>query len=260
MCHQLKQAHQFSDKVINEIVTDMVFTHFICPAIVSPDVMGIIDAPISEQVRFNLIQIGQIIQMLALAKHDEIDAKFAELYAKFEANNVTKLIDLLLVTLSGEDVVAILAQQSDFERTHLLVTQRELNYFTEFYRILTATDEFDISEEEKEKLRKILKHLPENPTVNGNSAADSNQNSSKSESPAKEKSKQSLKNLSKSTKNKIAKSMSFSNANGSNHNGEELNGVVNGNNIVGGLNLNGLENSSSHNSSHHSSPVRSINI
>ncbi|XP_023304906.2 receptor-mediated endocytosis protein 6 homolog [Lucilia cuprina] len=254
MCHQLKQAHQFSDKVINEIVTDMVFTHFICPAIVSPDVMGIIDAPISEQVRFNLIQIGQIIQMLALAKYDEIDAKFSELYAKFEANNVTKLIDLLLLTQSGEDVVAILAQQSDFERTHLLVTQRELNYFTEFYRILTATDEFDISEEEKEKLRKILKHLPENSTVNG-TTAEGNQNTSKSESPAKEKSKQSLKNLSKSTKSKIAKSMSFSNANGSNHNSEELNGLVNGN-IA--LNLNGLESSSSHNSSHHSSPVRSL--
>ncbi|XP_037805698.1 receptor-mediated endocytosis protein 6 homolog [Lucilia sericata] len=254
MCHQLKQAHQFSDKVINEIVTDMVFTHFICPAIVSPDVMGIIDAPISEQVRFNLIQIGQIIQMLALAKHDEIDAKFSELYAKFEANNVTKLIDLLLLTQSGEDVVAILAQQSDFERTHLLVTQRELNYFTEFYRILTATDEFDISEEEKEKLRKILKHLPENPTVNG-TTAEGNPNTSKSESPAKEKSKQSLKNLSKSTKSKIAKSMSFSNANGSNHNSDEVNGFVNGN-IA--LNLNGLESSSSHNSSHHSSPVRSL--
>ena len=258
MCHQLKQAHKFSDKIINEIITDMVFTHFICPAIVSPDVMGIIDAPISEQVRFNLMQIGQIIQMLALAKHDEIDAKYAELYAKFEANKVTKLIDLLLVTQSGEDVVAILAQQSDFERNHLLVTQRELHYLTEFYRILTASDEFDVSEEEKEKLKKILKHLPENTMmVNGN--AEGSLNGSKCESPSKEKSKQSLKNLSKSTKSKLAKSMSFSNTNGSSQNAEDLNGMVNGS-MSGALNLNGVDNFSSRNSSQHSSPVRSLGL
>lgn len=255
MYHQLKQAHKFSDKIINEIITDMVFTHFICPVIVSPDVMGIIDAPISEQVRFNLIQIGQIIQMLALAKYDEIDAKYTELYAKFETNNVTKLIDLLLVTQSGEDVVAILAQQSDFERNHLLVTQRELNYLTEFYRILTASDDFDVLEEEKDKLKKILKHLPENTVVNGN--AEISLNASKCESPYKEKSKQSLKNLSKSTKNKLAKNMSFSTANGSNHNTEDLNGMVNGN-MSGAINLNGMDNFSSHNSSQHSSPVRSL--
>ncbi|KAM7347013.1 GTPase activating protein and VPS9 domains 1 isoform 2-T4 [Cochliomyia hominivorax] len=257
MSHQLKQAHQFSEKVINEIITDMVFTHFICPAIVSPDVMGIIDAPISEQVRFNLIQIGQIIQMLSLAKHDEVDAKFAELYAKFDTNNVTKLIDLLLVTQSGEDVVAILAQQSDFERNHLLVTQRELNYFTEFYRILTATDEFDISAEEKEKLRKILKRLPENTMVNGSTEAQ--QNSGKNESPAKDKSKQSLKNLSKSTKSKIAKSMSFSatNGGGGHQSNEEPNDLVNGNGTAG-LHMNGLDNASSHNSSQQPSPVRTL--
>lgn len=254
MCHQLKQSHHFSEKIMNEIITDMVFTHFICPAIVSPDVLGIIDAPISEQVRFNLMQIGQIVQMLALTKHDDIDPRYAEVYGKFECNMVTRLIDLLLVTQTGEDVVAILAQQSDFDRTQLMTTQRELNYFTEFFRILTASDEYDIPEEDKEKLKKILKHLPEN-TSHQNSSSEALQGvaASTSDSPAKEKqSKQSL--ISKATKSKIAKTMSFS-QNG-NHNTNEAtspNILVNGNHVQS----NGLETASNHNSNH-SSPIRSL--
>ncbi|XP_037939024.1 receptor-mediated endocytosis protein 6 homolog [Teleopsis dalmanni] len=219
MYHLLKQT-TFSDELINELITDMVFTHYICPAIVSPDIIGIIDAPISEQVRFNLMQIGQIIQMLALAKHGEVETKFAEIYAKFEANTVSKLIDMLLVTQSGEDVVAILSQQSSFERIHLLSTQTELNYFVEFFRILLNNDEFDISNEEKEKLKKNLSHLPETQDTtrtqnNGEIVTNGN-----GEMLIKERSKQSLMSLKKATKNKIVKTMSFSTNGG--HNSTEV--------------------------------------
>ncbi|XP_036319157.1 receptor-mediated endocytosis protein 6 homolog isoform X2 [Rhagoletis pomonella] len=213
MSHQLKQSH-FSDKIINEIITDMVFTHFICPAIVSPDIMGIIDAPIPEQVRFNLIQIGQIIQMLALAKHDDIDAKFAQIYTKFEANSVSNLIDLLLMSQSGEDVVAILSQQSDFDRSRLLSTQSELAYFVEFYRILMANDEFDPPPEDRQKLQKILSHLPESKEA-GERLQSSSADAAGSlpvngeTGSLKERSKQGFMGLSKATKSKIAKSMSF---------------------------------------------------
>ncbi|XP_075157188.1 GTPase activating protein and VPS9 domains 1 [Haematobia irritans] len=251
MCHQLKQSHHFSEKVMNEIITDMVFTHFICPAIVSPDVLGIIDAPISEQVRFNLMQIGQIVQMLAMTKHDEIDARYAEVYGKFESNMVTRLIDLLLVTQTGEDVVAILAQQSDFDRTQLMTTQRELGYFTEFFRILTASDEYEIPEEDKEKLKKIIKNLPESSGMNGD--VQQGAAATSSESPAKEKSKQSL--ISKATKSKLAKTMSFAN-NGNHSSGEPTNGLVNGNHA---LHTNGLgESNASNHNSNHTSPTRSM--
>ncbi|XP_061401686.1 receptor-mediated endocytosis protein 6 homolog [Musca vetustissima] len=257
MCHQLKQSHHFSEKIMNEIITDMVFTHFICPAIVSPDVMGIIDAPISEQVRFNLMQIGQIVQMLALTKHDDIDARYAEVYGQFESNQVTRLIDLLLVTQTGEDVVAILAQQSDFDRTQLMATQRDLNYFIDFFRILTASDEYDIPDEDKDKLKKILKQLPESSVhQNGSSEALQQPAAGNDSSPAKEKSKQSL--ISKATKSKLAKTMSFSHngnseANLSSSSGNAL--MVNGHHING----NGVgDNPSSNHNSNHSSPTRSI--
>uniref|UniRef100_T1PED5 Receptor-mediated endocytosis protein 6 homolog n=1 Tax=Musca domestica TaxID=7370 RepID=T1PED5_MUSDO len=251
MCHLLKQSHHFSEKIMNEIITDMVFTHFICPAIISPDVMGIIDAPISEQVQFNLMQICHIIQMLGLTRHDQIDACYAEIYGKFESNMVTRLIDLLLVTQTGEDVVAILAQQSDFDRTQLLATQRDLNYFIDFFRILTASDEYDVPTEDKDKLKKILKQLPESSVHHNGNSAEAVQ--SANDSPAKEKSKQSL--ISKATKSKLAKTMSFS-TNGNSESSSSNSLMVNGHHING----NGLDNpsSSSNPNSNHSSPTRSL--
>uniref|UniRef100_W8AWG7 Receptor-mediated endocytosis protein 6 homolog n=1 Tax=Ceratitis capitata TaxID=7213 RepID=W8AWG7_CERCA len=275
MSHHLKQSH-FSDKIINEIITDMVFTHFICPAIVSPDIMGIIDAPIPEQVRFNLIQIGQIIQMLALAKHDVVDAKFAQIHAKFEANAVSNLIDLLLMSQSGEDVVAILSQQSDFDRSHLLGTQSELAYFVEFYRILMASDEFEPPPEERTKLQKVLSHLPESSEANQRLHANGNDMAGSAAvngetSSAKERSKQGFMGLSKVTKNKIAKSMSFNTNNSTGIDGATAsttgNGLTNGASLGqahihdnhNGNNGSAATSSNASISSNSSSPIRTIN-
>uniref|UniRef100_A0A1B0FH28 Receptor-mediated endocytosis protein 6 homolog n=1 Tax=Glossina morsitans morsitans TaxID=37546 RepID=A0A1B0FH28_GLOMM len=254
MCHQLKQAHHFSDQVINEIVTDMVFTHFICPAIISPDILGIVDAPISEQIRFNLMQIAQVVQTLALAKYDDVDAKFVAVHTKFQSNMVTKLIDLLLENQSGEDVVAILAQQSEFERIHLLITQNDLNHFIEFFRILTINDEYEISDDEKKKLKKILSHIPENFSLNN--SFENGQTTGGDNGSAREKTKPSLINLSKATKSKLAKSITLNhgNVNGHINPSETVPNGLNGQNCQ----MNGLDGLmlSSRNNSTNSSPVR----
>ena len=84
MCHFLKMTH-VPENNINAILTDMVFTHFICPAIVSPEIYGIIDAPISETARYNLMQIGQILQMLSLIKYQKPDGKFKDLCDRFQS-------------------------------------------------------------------------------------------------------------------------------------------------------------------------------
>ncbi|KIH69026.1 hypothetical protein ANCDUO_00631 [Ancylostoma duodenale] len=45
------------------ICTDLIVTNLLCPAIINPENIGIIsDTPISHIARFNLMQIGQIIQ------------------------------------------------------------------------------------------------------------------------------------------------------------------------------------------------------
>lgn len=73
------------------IATDLVFTHFICPAIVNPEPYGITDAPISYIARFNLIQVAQILQMLAMRRYEGVDPKVEDLYSQFDKVGITRL-------------------------------------------------------------------------------------------------------------------------------------------------------------------------
>jgi hypothetical protein len=64
---------------------DLVFTFFICPAICDPEPYGITsDVSISYIARHNLMQVGQILQVLAITKWEDIDPKLMDLYGKFE--------------------------------------------------------------------------------------------------------------------------------------------------------------------------------
>lgn len=211
MCHLLKTG-LINERETNDILTDMVFTNFICPAVVSPDLFGISDAPISENARFNLIQIGQILQMLALIKHEDIDAKFLELYDMFDRNIVSELMEQLLETEYDVSVsMMAIPHQNDFGRNHVLVTQSELNVFVDFLRSVLENDGLIISGEDRRKLGKILDQLPDkwDTVLNGADpipavvVADATHNS---------RAKQSLINLGKSTKNKLAKTMSLNQA------------------------------------------------
>ena len=47
---------------------------------------GIIgDTPITQIARFNLMQVGQLIQMLALAPYETIDARYNDIVSLFDA-------------------------------------------------------------------------------------------------------------------------------------------------------------------------------
>lgn len=75
MAGLLSKNGNVDPKEIHAMCTDLVFTYFICPAIVNPEPYGITDAPISYIARFNLMQVGQILQMLSLMKYQSIDPK-----------------------------------------------------------------------------------------------------------------------------------------------------------------------------------------
>lgn len=236
MCHLLKTA-MINKKEINDILTDMVFTNFICPAVVSPDLFGISDAPISENARFNLIQIGQILQMLALVKHEDIDAKYLELFDMFDRNLVSELMDQLLETEYDISVsMMAIPHQNDFGRRHVLVTQSELNVFVDFFRNVLDNDGLIISGDDRRKLGKILDQLPDKWETVLNGGDSQNVHTSPEHT---NKAKQSLINLGKSTKTKLAKTISMNVPGMSNNdNFDESSGILaNGN---GSANKNGL--------------------
>ena len=50
---------------VHSVCVDAVFALFICPAIVDPNALGVIDTPlITYMARSNLMQVAQILQVL----------------------------------------------------------------------------------------------------------------------------------------------------------------------------------------------------
>lgn len=72
------------DRDVSILCVDLVYTFFICSAVVAPEPQGIVDAPISHISRFNLIQVAQILQGLAMNKWEQPDPRTADLYSHFD--------------------------------------------------------------------------------------------------------------------------------------------------------------------------------
>ena len=57
---------------------------YICPAICDPEPYGVIaDVQISSVVRHNLMQIANVLQVLAMSDDDPKELKAQDLYSKF---------------------------------------------------------------------------------------------------------------------------------------------------------------------------------
>ncbi|XP_037300253.1 receptor-mediated endocytosis protein 6 homolog isoform X2 [Manduca sexta] len=93
--HLLKQHSRTSERELHAICTELVLNHLICPAIVNPEAHGVVEVTVSYVARFNLIQIAQIIQMLCLAKYQEVEPKVRDLYTKFDRSCVWSLVEAL---------------------------------------------------------------------------------------------------------------------------------------------------------------------
>ena len=75
---------QVESRIVRSMCADLMFAFFICPAICDPEPYGITsDAPISYIANNNLMQVAQILQVLALPDLDGVDAKTRDLYEKF---------------------------------------------------------------------------------------------------------------------------------------------------------------------------------
>nr|XP_022919979.1 receptor-mediated endocytosis protein 6 homolog isoform X1 [Onthophagus taurus] len=126
-----------NSKEVNAIATDLIFTSFICPAIVNPEYYGISDAPISEIARHNLIQIAQILQTLALYRYEVPDRKLHDLYGLlFTDNNSTIVADivdsLLHQRCSMEDNPPPFQSIPGVNKPFVLFTEQELFNLTSF--------------------------------------------------------------------------------------------------------------------------------
>ena len=169
---------------VNAVCVDVIFDLFICPAMVDPNPVGIIDTPISYVARSNLMQIAQILKVLALWKWEEIDPRLMDLYSNFDKECMSSVLEAMLeageMSEEAEDAAHKLAAGATDDRTEgqsrlaVLLTRQQLEDVIGFLRNLR--DHSDAADfEHDNELTALLAPLPENVPGNG---ADSNNKSS----------------------------------------------------------------------------------
>ena len=140
------------------VCTDVLFNSFICPAIVDPEPKGITDMPISYHARFNLMQVAQILQVLALWKWEDINPAHQDLYQQFDKNLMPGLLDAILRGERSE--AARDSTNLNTGRMSVLITTEQLQHLTEWLNAVREMPGLD--EEVKTKLNRLLIPLPQN--------------------------------------------------------------------------------------------------
>uniref|UniRef100_A0A3B3WCH6 GTPase-activating protein and VPS9 domain-containing protein 1 n=1 Tax=Poecilia mexicana TaxID=48701 RepID=A0A3B3WCH6_9TELE len=153
---------------VRTMCTDLLLTCFICPAIVNPEQYGIIsDAPINEVARFNLMQVGQLLQQLAMAD-DDIDPRRKSSLSKFDKSCVAAFLDVVIGGRAVETPpMSSMNLLEGLSRTAVYITHSQLLALVDFVRSVTAGDH--LREEEHMALETLLANVPHSRTVKSNS-------------------------------------------------------------------------------------------
>ncbi|XP_061907109.1 GTPase-activating protein and VPS9 domain-containing protein 1 isoform X3 [Entelurus aequoreus] len=153
---------------VRTMCTDLLLTCFICPAIVNPEQYGIIsDAPINEVARFNLMQVGQLLQQLAMAD-DDADPRRKSCLSKFEKSCVAAFLDVVIGGRAVETPpMSSMNLLEGLSRTAVYVTHHQLIALVDFVRGVMAGDH--LREEEHMALETLLANVPQSQTVKSNS-------------------------------------------------------------------------------------------
>ena len=150
----LSKSGRLTEREIGAICTDLIFSHFICHAVINPEICGIVDMHVTSIARFNLMQVAQVLHVLVMAKYEDVDPKMKDLYDKFPAGCLSTLLDTLL----QEGSAASFTQQTrDVTRTSLLISEPDLNTLVEFVHVVLNTSN---SGDVKNRLAELLNGVP----------------------------------------------------------------------------------------------------
>ena len=160
----LTASNRLSEEEIGALCTDLVFGHFICHATMNPELIGIIDMHITSIARFNLMQVAQVLQVLAMSKFEKIDPRFADICSPFESDNqnLSNIIDILIESGSNESLCPvdnISRSLKDVTRKCILISEEQLYSMTNFlHEVCNLTQDEDV----KTTLTCLLTGLPKN--------------------------------------------------------------------------------------------------
>ena len=177
----LTSSERFSGHEVGAICSDLTFNQFICHAVMYPELYGIVDMHITPIARFNLMQVAQIIQVLAMSKFEKMDSRFRDVCSRFESDNnsLSNVIDL--VVLNGADtsespIESMSSNLRGVTRTAVFITEQQLFRLTNFlHDVLPAATDPEVTS----NLESLLRNLPRIPIPDGDVPADAPDDRSK---------------------------------------------------------------------------------
>ncbi|XP_053330225.1 GTPase-activating protein and VPS9 domain-containing protein 1 isoform X5 [Spea bombifrons] len=146
---------------VRSMCTDLLLACLICPAIVNPEQYGIIsDAPINEVARFNLMQVGRLLQQLALMGFEEVDSRNKSNLSKFDKSCVAAFLDVVIGGRAVETPpMSSVNLLEGLSRTVVYMTYSQLSNLLGFLRGIVSSDQ--LREEDKMALENLLATVPQ---------------------------------------------------------------------------------------------------
>uniref|UniRef100_A0A2R5LJJ4 Receptor-mediated endocytosis protein 6 homolog n=1 Tax=Ornithodoros turicata TaxID=34597 RepID=A0A2R5LJJ4_9ACAR len=141
------------------VCADLVFAFFVCPAVVSPELAGLVDAHVSHIARFNLMQVAQILQVLAMARWERPDPRLSDLYDRFPRDCISSLLDSLLAGGPADTSPSSQPQLGELVRTGFLATEGQLHTLVTFLRNIP----WEGDSAHRKVLESLLATLPSSP-------------------------------------------------------------------------------------------------
>ncbi|XP_071821372.1 GTPase-activating protein and VPS9 domain-containing protein 1-like isoform X3 [Apostichopus japonicus] len=140
----LMKKGKTSPSEVRAMCADLLFNWFICPAIVDPEPLGIIsDILVSENARFNLMQIAKILQQLA---HDtnvsgDGNRRDSDILNRFsKKNGMSSLLDSLMNNMKMEDSPPAVSEVSGLVQNAALITETDLHGLVAYFREVVSNN------------------------------------------------------------------------------------------------------------------------
>ncbi|XP_058015577.1 GTPase-activating protein and VPS9 domain-containing protein 1 [Ahaetulla prasina] len=146
---------------VRAMCTDLLLACFICPAVVNPEQYGIIsDAPINEVARFNLMQVGRLLQQLAMIGSEDGDPRTKANLGKFDKGCVASFLDVVIGGRAVETPpMSSVNLLEGLSRTMVYMTYGQLTTLVSFMRNVLSGDQL---KEDRVALENLLSNLPQN--------------------------------------------------------------------------------------------------
>lgn len=139
------------------ICSELIFAHFICHALVNPEQYGIVDTYISDVARFNLMQIAQIIQALAMNQKDLLESKYKDLCSKIPHHCVFSTLKPIFQDSPTDSLPPAHSKVCDVSRSNALITEHDLDELVTFLFNINSASQ---SQDGREMLSQILSKIP----------------------------------------------------------------------------------------------------